>query len=88
VAPSVRLTASSDRTAVTGLVKPLLPGAPVQVQRQGANGTWTTVSTANVTADGAFEASVNLTPGSYRARVLAGKGFAAGLSPVLTVVQA
>ena len=88
VAPSVRLTASSDRTAVTGLVKPLLPGAPVQVQRQGGNGTWTTVSTANVTADGAFEASVNLTPGSYRARVVAGKGFAAGLSPVLTVVQA
>ena len=88
VAPSVRLTASSDRTAVTGLVKPLLPGTPVQVQRQGTNGTWTTVSTASVTADGAFEASVNLTPGSYRARVVAGKGFAAGLSPVLTVVQA
>ena len=88
VAPSVRLTASSDRTAVTGLVKPLLPGAPVQVQRQGSNGSWTTVSTANVTADGAFEASVNLTPGSYRARVVAGKGFAAGLSPVLTVVSA
>jgi hypothetical protein len=88
VAPSVRLTASSDRTAVTGLVKPLLPAAPVQVQRQGSNGAWTTVSTANVTADGAFEASVNLIPGSYRARVVAGKGFAAGLSPVLTVVAA
>ncbi|HSS80238.1 MAG TPA: SpoIID/LytB domain-containing protein [Gaiellaceae bacterium] len=88
VAPSVRLTASSDRTAVTGLVKPLLPGAAVQVQRQGNGGAWTTVSTANVTADGAFEASVDLTPGSYRARVVAGKGFAAGLSPVLTVVPA
>mgnify|MGYP003694043505 CR=1 FL=1 len=79
VAPSVRLTASSDRTAVSGLVKPLLPGAPVQVQRQGSSGAWTTVvATANVTADGAFEASVNLIPGSYRARVVAGKGFAAG----------
>ena len=88
VAPSVRLAASSDRTAVTGLVKPLLPGAPVLVQRQGAGGTWTTVSTATVTADGAFEASVDLSPGSYRARVVAGKGFAAGLSPVLTVVPA
>jgi len=88
VAPSVRLTASSDRTAVTGLVKPLLPGAAVQVQRQGNGGTWTTVSTATVTADGAFEASVDLSPGSYRARVVAGKGFAAGLSPVLTVVPA
>jgi hypothetical protein len=88
VAPSVRLTASSDRTAVTGLVKPLLPGAAVQVQRQGNAGTWTTVATTNVTADGAFEASLDLSPGTYRARVVAGKGFAAGLSPVLTVVPA
>jgi SpoIID/LytB domain protein len=88
VAPSVRLTASSDRTAVTGLVKPLLPGAQVQVQRQGPSGTWTTVATTTVTSDGAFEASVDLKPGTYRARVVAGKGFAAGLSPVLTVVSA
>jgi len=88
VAPSVRLTASSDRMAVTGLVKPLLPGAAVQVQRQGNAGTWTTVAKTNVTADGAFEASVNLSPGTYRARVIAGKGFAVGLSPALTVVPA
>ena len=87
VAPSVRLTASADRTAVTGLVKPVLPGAPVHVQRL-SGGTWKTVSTANVTADGAFEAGVNLTPGSYRARVVAGKGYAPGISPVLTVVAA
>jgi stage II sporulation protein D len=88
VAPSVRLTASSDRTAVDGLVKPLLPGAAVQVQRQGTGGGWTTVATTSVTADGAFQASVDLSPGSYRARVVGGKGFAAGLSPVLTVVPA
>jgi hypothetical protein len=88
VAPSVRLTASSDRTAVTGIVKPLLPGAPAQVQRQGENGTWTTVASTTVTADGAFEASVDLRPGTYRARVIASKGFAAGVSPVLTVVSA
>jgi stage II sporulation protein D len=88
VAPSVRLTASTDRTAVVGLVKPLLPGVPVQVQRQGKNGAWTSVATTTVTADGAFEASVDLTPGAYRARVVAGKGYAAGLSPVLTVVPA
>jgi hypothetical protein len=46
------------------------------------------VATTNVTADGAFEASLDLSPGTYRARVIAGKGFAAGLSPVLTVVPA
>jgi SpoIID/LytB domain protein len=88
IAPSVRLTASSDRTAVVGLVKPLLPGAPVQVQRQAKNGTWAVVATTTVTADGAFEASVDLSPGTYRARIVAGKGYAVGLSPVLTVVQA
>jgi hypothetical protein len=88
VAPAVRLTASSDRTAVTGLVKPVLAGAAVQVQRQGNAGSWTTVATTNVTSDGAFGASVDLRPGTYRARVIAGNGFAAGLSPVLTVVSA
>ena len=62
--------------------------AAVQVQRQGNGGTWTTVATTNVSADGGFDASVDLSPGTYRARVIAGKGFAPGLSPVLTVVSA
>jgi stage II sporulation protein D len=88
VAPSVRLSAATDRTSVVGLVKPLLQGAPVQVQRQAKNGTWATVATTNVTADGAFGASVDLSPGAYRARVVAGKGYAPGISPVLTVVPA
>ena len=87
VAPSVRLSAGNDRTSVSGLVKPLLPDAPVQVQRQAAGG-WKTVAATTVSASGAFAASVNLTPGTYRARVVAGKGFAAGVSPVLTVVPA
>ena len=87
VAPSVRLSAGNDRTSVSGLVKPLLPDAPVQVQRQ-AGGGWKTVAATTVTAYGAFTASLNLTPGTYRARVVAGKGYAAGVSPVLTVVPA
>ena len=87
VAPSVRLSAGTDRTSVSGVVKPLLPDAPVQVQRQGAGG-WKTVAATTVTSYGAFTASLNLTPGTYRARVVAGKGYAAGLSPVLTVVPA
>ena len=88
IAPSVRLAASTDRTSVTGLVKPLLPGVPVQVQRQGKNGTWAVVASTTLTGDGAFQASVDLSPGTYRARVVAGKGYAVGLSPALTVVQA
>jgi len=87
VAPAVRLSAGSERTSATGVVKPLLPGALVQVQRQAAGG-WKTVATTTVSSNGAFAASANLIPGAYRARVVAGKGFAIALSPVLTVVAA
>ena len=87
VAPSVRLTAAADRTRVTGVVKPLLPGASVQVQRR-TGVAWTTVARTTVTSSGAFGATLNLTPGTYRARVVAGNGFAVGLSPVLQVVSA
>jgi stage II sporulation protein D len=87
VAPSVQLSAAASRTAVSGLVKPLLPGGSVQLQRQAGNG-WTTVARSTVGSDGSFRASINLTPGTYRARVVAGKGFAVGLSPVLQVVAA
>ena len=88
VAPSVRLNAATDRTSVTGLVKPLLPGTTVQIQRQATNGAWTTAAQTTLAADGSFQAAINLSPGSYRARVVPGKGFAPGLSPVLTVVPA
>jgi hypothetical protein len=87
VAPAVRLSPAADRTSVTGVVKPLLPNAAVQVQRQ-AGKTWKTVAETNVTSYGAFTASLDLTPGTYRARVVAGKGYAPGISPPLTVVPA
>jgi nitrogen fixation protein FixH len=41
-----------------------------------------------VTSDGTFYATLDLSPGTYRARVLAGKGFAIGLSRILKVVSA
>jgi hypothetical protein len=88
VAPSVRLSASADHTSVSGVVKPFFSGVPVQIQRQGANGTWTTVAQATPASDGSFQAAVNLVPGTYRARIAPGNGFAAGVSPVLTVVPA
>ena len=87
VAPAVGITPATDRTSVSGVVKPLLPDAPVQLQRQAGTG-WKTVATTTVTSYGAFTASLDLTPGTYRARVLAGKGYAAGISPALTVVPA
>jgi stage II sporulation protein D len=88
VAPSVRLSASTDRTSVSGLVKPFFSGVPVQIQRSAENGTWTTVAQATPAGDGSFQASVELVPGTYRARIAPGNGFAPGISPVLTVVPA
>jgi stage II sporulation protein D len=85
VAPFVRLIASQDQFSVSGLARPLLPGAAVQIQRQGGSG-WATVAKTTVTPDGTFAASVTLTPGSYRARLVAGRGFAIGVSKVLQVV--
>ena len=88
VAPSVRLSASADHTSVSGVVKPVFAGMPVQVQRQAANGTWATVAQGTLGGDGSFKVSVDLVPGTYRARIAPGNGFAPGLSPVLTVVAA
>jgi hypothetical protein len=87
VAPFVRIAVSSDRMSMTGLARPLLPNAPVQVQRLEGS-TWTTVARTTIGTDGTFIGDVELTPGTYRARVVAGKGFAIGLSKVLKVVAA
>jgi len=87
VAPFVRIAAAPDHLSLTGLVRPLLPNASVQVQRL-AGGTWTTIARTTVESDGTFSGDVELTPGAYRARVISGKGFAIGLSKVLTVVPA
>jgi len=86
VAPMVRIAFSADRLAVTGTVKPLLPNAAVQVQRLDA-GVWTTIARTTTGADGSFSANVQLTTGTYRARVLAGRGYAIGLSKVLEVTS-
>jgi SpoIID/LytB domain protein len=87
VAPFVRITPSADRLSLSGLARPLLPNAAVQLQRLDGS-SWTTVARTTVGADGTFSGDVELTPGAYRARVVAGKGFAIGLSKVLTVVAA
>jgi stage II sporulation protein D len=87
VAPLVRILAASDKHSLSGQERPVLPGAAVQVQRLGQSG-WATVSRTTTDTVGSFTARVELTPGSYRARVIAGKGFAVGVSKVLRVVAA
>jgi hypothetical protein len=83
VAPAVRLT-QPDPAALGGTVKPTLDGATVVLQR--LDGTvWRRVASATVDSAGAFQAALELVPGTYRARIAPGRGFAEGLSPELDV---
>jgi hypothetical protein len=56
----------------------------VQVQRLGSSG-WATVAQTTIASDGSFTAQLDLSSGSYRARVAAGHGFAVGLSKTVVV---
>ena len=85
VAPFVRLTPGADGVSASGLARPVLPGAEVQVQRLAAGG-WQTVAHTTIGSDGTYAATVDLSPGSYRARVIAARGFAVGISKIVTVV--
>ena len=85
VAPRVRLSPATVATSLRGLVRPVTPGARVDIQRLDGS-SWRPAATASVDAAGAFEARLDLTPGTYRARVAPGRGLVAGYSPALQVV--
>src|SRR5215210_3599563 len=86
VSPRVRLQPVTEQTTLRGLVRPVAPGARVDVQRLvGAR--WARAGTGVVDSAGAFEVAVRLTAGTYRARVAPGRGLVAGVSPVLKVVS-
>jgi stage II sporulation protein D len=84
VAPLVRLTTPRTQTELRGVVRPAVDGAPVVVQRLQGN-VWTPVARATVDASGIFVAQLQLTAGTYRARVAPGHGLVPGVSPVLQV---
>src|SRR3954454_10500633 len=85
VAPFVQLAAGADGASLRGLARPVLAGAAVQVQR--LNGTpWVTVANTAIYTNGSYSAQLDLSPGSYRTRVVAGHGFAIGVSNTVTVV--
>jgi stage II sporulation protein D len=87
VAPSVRLT-TFTATAVAGSEQPVLTDAPVQVQQQNPDATWTTVATAPVAADGTFSVPVSLAAGgTYRVTVGPAAGYVAGSSAPQIVVR-
>jgi len=78
VAPLVIARAEAALT-VSGSVKPLDPGAMVQLQVADELGQWQTVTEAPTGSEGEFSLAVP-EPGRYRARVAPAQGFAEGLS--------
>ena len=87
VAPLVRFyPLRAAATELRGLVRPVLPGARVDVQR--LDGTqWKTVKSVQVDERGDFAAALQLASGSYRARAIPGRGFVPGTTRVLQVVN-
>jgi len=86
VAPRVALKVSADLTTLKGSVRPVLPGTPVQIQHQNATtGRWGTVAKVDATRMGRFLYAPQLLDGTYRARVIAGSGWATGLSKKVVV---
>ena len=65
-----------------GTVTPPLPNALVLLERQDG-AVWTELARGRVAEDGTYLFGVRLGPGSYRVRVPATRGYAAGLSPEL-----
>jgi stage II sporulation protein D len=86
VAPRIALKPVIDPMELRGIVRPVLRGAAVEIQRLNGGGSWQTVGGATIDAQGEFVAALHAPPGSYRARVPApGRGLVAGTSPTLVV---
>jgi stage II sporulation protein D len=83
VAVAARVDARAVTGAVQGTVKPIVVGAPVQLQQQ-SGAAWTTVATTTADAGGGWTFA-SPPPGTYRVRAAPGHGVAAGLSAPLTV---
>ncbi|MCC6224680.1 MAG: SpoIID/LytB domain-containing protein [Thermoleophilia bacterium] len=79
-----RVTLSAGRRAFTGSVEPAVGGAIVTIQERGADA-WRDVAAGEVGTDGRFAVRVRPGPGTYRARVAATAGLAAGTSAAETV---
>jgi stage II sporulation protein D len=87
VMPLVNIT-STAAGQVQGNELPVLPDAPVRVQLQNPDLTWTDAGDGIVNADGTFAVPVALPPGSnYRVVVTPGRGYAPATTTPLTVAR-
>jgi stage II sporulation protein D len=85
IAPRIALVPPGDLSELTGTVRPLLAGAAVEIQRLNGQA-WQVVGRSRVDVNGDFVVRLNVTPGSYRARIPApGRGLVAGTSSTLVV---
>ena len=85
VTPAVTLATAATPGTVAGTELPILAGAPVQVQQQSLDLTWTTIATGTAASDGSFSVPVQLAPGStYRVVVAPGHGYSPGVTPPWT----
>jgi stage II sporulation protein D len=87
VAPAVALTTFTS-TLVAGTVAPVLPDAPVRVEQQNSDLTWTEVAAGAVATDGTFSLPVALTAGgTYRVTVAPATGYSPGSTAPQVVVH-
>jgi stage II sporulation protein D len=87
VAPAIQVTTFTT-TQIAGSEQPVLPAAPVQVQQQNPDATWTTIATGAVNTDGTFSVPVSLAAGgTYRLSIGPVTGYAAGATPAQIVAR-
>lgn len=80
VSVAARVAATLGTAGVQGTERPVVSGAPVELQQQQPDLTWTTVATGTTDATGAFAFAGSPAAGTYRVRATPGNGLAAGLS--------
>src|SRR5262245_50997756 len=81
VAPTITLKVAADWQGIVGRVRPTLPGAAIRVQRlDEGTSKWTLLAKTTATAAGRYAVELPVSPGTYRARVAAGGGWATGVS--------
>jgi len=84
VVPRLQLVRPTEPGVLVGTVRPRLGGAAVSLERK-SGASWIPVGQATVDDTGAFRVELMLVPGSYRAKIPATDGFAAGVSTTLQV---
>jgi hypothetical protein len=82
---AARVSAIASPQGVRGTLRPVAPGAPLELQQKQDDGSWTTLSSATADPTSAWSFAGQLAAGTYRVRAAPGHGVTAGLSAPFTV---